>query len=284
MTEQITDSAAEIIRDLAYEAAGSAELEPGKIYAWLSNGRVEKIDLTTDQYRDRPRHKTGTVTVRNVESFRLYHDKHSDSGTDVFADLDHGTFTAVLDAHEGIAPGGGEDSDGARWQQHRLILELQATLPWRTWLGNDRRWLTQQEFAEFLEDNARDIAPDGPVSAADLLEIAQSFQAKTSVRFQKGTRLATGETQLTYVEDVTASAGSRGEIVIPPEFFLAIVPYEDCAPAIVPARFRFRLNNGDLRLGYFLADPARIARDAVAEIGGQLAAAIGAEIMQGRPA
>src|SRR4029077_18718642 len=103
-----------------------------------------------------------------------------------------------------------------------------------------------QEFAEFLEDNARDVAADGPVSAADLLEVAQEFHAHTRVNFSKGTRLATGQTQLTYVEDVQATAGSRGEIVIPSEFALAIVPYEACAPAVVPARFRCRLANGDL--------------------------------------
>jgi uncharacterized protein YfdQ (DUF2303 family) len=281
MSEQVTDRTAEVIRDLALEVAAPSRLEPGNVYGWLSNGQVHKIDLTGDAYRELPERKKGTVTVRDVASFAQYYEKHSDSGSDVFADLDAATFTAVLDAHEGIADSG---SDGARWQQHRLVLQLQQTLPWRTWLKMDRQMLTQQQFAEFLEDNCRDLAPDGPVSAADLLEVAQSFQAKTSVRFSKGTRLATGQTQLTYVEDVTASAGQRGEIVIPSEFALAIVPYEDCPPALVPARFRYRLDGGDLRLGYFLADPARIAREAVAQIGEKVAHECTVMVMQGRPA
>jgi uncharacterized protein YfdQ (DUF2303 family) len=275
MSEQVTDRTAEVIRDLALEVAAPSRLEPGNVYGWLSNGQVHKIDLTGDAYRELPERKKGTVTVRDVASFAHYFERHADADTEVFADLDDATFTAVLDAHK---------TDGARWQQHRLVLQLQQTLPWRTWLKMDRQMLTQQQFAEFLEDNCRDLAPDGPVSAADLLEVAQSFQAKTSVRFSKGTRLATGQTQLTYVEDVTASAGQRGEIVIPSEFALAIVPYEDCPPALVPARFRYRLASGDLRLGYFLADPARIAREAVAQIGEKVAHECTVMVMQGRPA
>jgi uncharacterized protein YfdQ (DUF2303 family) len=275
MTE-VTDITAEVIRDLAYGDALPKKLERGHVYGWLANGQVHKIDLTGDQYRELPERKRGVVTVRDIASFAHYHEKHADAGSDVYANLDDATFTAVLDAHEA-------GSEGARWQQHRLVLALQQSLPWRTWNKLDRRMMPQQEFAEFLEDNCRDLAADGPVSAADLLEIAQSFQANTKVKFSSGKRLATGQTQLTYVEEIDARAGNRGEIVIPSEFFLAIVPYEDCLPAIVPARFRYRLDGGELRLGYFLADPARIAREAVAEISQNLAAELGVTVMHGCP-
>lgn len=277
MTEPVTDPTAEVIRDLAYDATRPHKLEPGYVHAWLSNGQVHKVDLTGDQYLELPARKRGTVTVRDVASFAHYYEKHADADSDVFADLDGATFTAVLDAH-------GRDSEGARWQQHRLVLALQTTLPWRTWLKTDRQWMSQQQFAEHLEDNCRDLAPGGPVSAADLLEVAQQFQAKNTVTFSSGTRLATGQTQFVYQESIDARAGNRGTIDIPAEFSLAIVPYEDCAPAIVPARFRYRLNHGELKLGYFLADPARIAREAVAEIAQNVAAECSVTVMQGHPA
>jgi uncharacterized protein YfdQ (DUF2303 family) len=274
MTE-ITEDAAAIIRDLALEVAAPSRLEPGTIYGWLSNGQVHKIDLTGDAHREQPQHKRGTVTVRDVASFAQYYEKHSDDASEVYADLDAATFTAVLDAHEILS---------ARWQQHRLVLALQHTLPWKTWLGLDRRWLTQQQFAEHIEDNARDVAPDGPVSAADLLEIAQSFQANTKVAFQSGKRLATGQTQLVYQETVDAKAGNRGEIIIPSEFALGIVPFEDCAYRRLAARFRYRIDGGELKLGYFLNDPARVAREAVTEIAGILAGECSVTVMRGRPA
>ena len=277
MSEAITGDAAEVIRDLAYGDATPKELKPGKIYSWLAGGQVHKIDLTGDQYLEYPARKRGTVTVRDVASFAHYYEKHSTAASEAFADLDAATFTAVLDAH-------GPMAEDVSWQEHHLILQLQQTLPWKTWLSRDRQMMSQQQFAEFLEDNARDVAHGGTVTAADLLEIAQSFQANTQVKFASGKRLATGQTQFTYTEDVTARAGNRGTIDIPAEFALAIVPYEDCAPAIITARFRYRLEGGELRLGYFLADPARIARDAVAQIADQVAAACSVTVMQGRPA
>lgn len=277
MTEYDDGSTAEIIRDLAHEAAAPKELEPGCYYAWLSGGGVHKIDLTGDQYLEFPKRKAGTVTVQNVASFAHYYEKHSDESSDVYADLDRGTFAAVLDAHGGTG-------DGARWQQHRLVLELEKTLPWKTWLSRDRQMMTQQDFAEFVEDNARDVAPGEQVTAADLLEVAQSFQAHTKVNFQQGTRLATGQTQLTYAETIEAKAGSRGEILIPSEFRLAIVPFDDCDPGTVAARFRYRLRDGELRLGYFLDDPQRAVRQAVAYVATLVEAECGGLVMQGRPA
>jgi len=273
------DNAAEVVRDLSLASTDPSKLEPGKIYAWLApGGLVHQIDLTDDRYLEFPRRKRGTVTVRNVASFAHYYAKHSVEGfSEVFADLDRGTFTAVLDGHGG-------DSESVNWQEHRLVLQLEETLPWQTWVKNDRRMMPQQEFAEFLEDNARDVAPNGRVTAADLLEVAQHFQAHTKVNFTQGQRLATGQTQLTYVEEIEAKAGSRGTVEIPAEFDLGILPYEDCEPKIMAARFRYRLNGGELRLGYFLADPARAAREACEQIGRKVAEACTVTVMHGQPA
>ena len=276
MTEQ-TDLTAEVVRDLAFAAAKPATVHAGNIYAYLTDAlQVVTLDLTADAYLDYPKRKAGTVIVRNVASFAHYYAKHSGAESEVYANLDAGTFTAVIDAH-------GPAHEDVNWQQHRLMLQLEQTLPWKTWLSRDRKWQSQQEFAEFLEDNARDVTGKR-VTAADLLEVAQHFQAHTKVSFTQGQRLATGQTQLTYVEEIDAKAGQRGTVEIPAEFDLAILPYEDCPPKIIAARFRYRLTNGELKLGYFLNDPARTAREACDEIAVKLAEACGVTVMHGQPA
>lgn len=278
MSEHDTDTTAEVVRDLALSAGEPNQLDPGGIYAWLTpRGTVDITDLTHDKYLQYPKRKTGTITVRNVASFAHYYAKHASDSSEVFADLDAATFTAVLDAH-------GPESDDVAWQQHRLILQLEQTLPWKTWLSRDRNMLAQQDFAEFVEDNARDVAPNGTTTAADLLEIAQHFQAHTKVNFTQAKRLATGQTQLIYTEDIEAKAGDRGDIMIPSEFDLAITPYEDSGRTIMAARFRYRLVNGRLTLGYFLNDPDRTAREACAEIAGKLAETCKVTVMHGCPA
>jgi hypothetical protein len=181
---------------------------------------------------------------------------------------------------------GGED--GARWQQHRLVLKLEKTLPWLRWTACDRQLMSQTDFAEFIEEHAKDLDPQGAVKAADLLEVAQEFHAHTTVRFTKGTRLASGQAQLEYTEDIQAHAGragtDRGTMQIPTEFDLAIWPYEDCDHQILAARFRYRIGGGDLKLGYFLNNPERVAQEAVASVVEKLAAECSVTVMYGQPA
>jgi uncharacterized protein YfdQ (DUF2303 family) len=287
MTETID---AEVVRDLATCAAKPNELDLGAFYAVaLPGGRLEQIDLTGDTYRDFPKRKRGTVTVRNVASFARYYGKHADEDSEVFADLDAGTVTAVLDAHRGTdADGDGlAAGEGARWQQHRLILALTPTLPWQDWTAKDRRFMGQEAFAEFLEEHASDIDPAGAVKSADLLETAQNFKATLKVAMTSGTRVSSGQTQFSYIEEIAATGqnAKRGTIEMPNEFDLLIAPYEDIAPAVMAVRLRYRIGQDKtLALGYFMNEPARVAREAVTKVVDKLAAECNVTVMHGQPA
>lgn len=264
MTDQ---NHAQAVIDIARASTEPHKVEPGSIYIVQGPHGLQTVDLTGDEYRDNPRHKTGHPRVADVASFAQYYAKHSDSASEVFADLDAATVTAVLDAHLGRdnTPDA-YAGEGARWQAHRLTLTLVKTPPWVTWTGSDRKFMSQAAFAEFIEDNAADVAPGGPCTAADLLEMAQKFQAHTKVQFSSGKRLKSGETQLVYSETIDAKAGERGTIEIPDAFELALAPFEDCDPYRVKARFRYRLTDGAVLMAYHLNDPARTFRDAVLQV------------------
>ncbi|GAA4059677.1 DUF2303 family protein [Actinomadura miaoliensis] len=249
-------------------------LEPGKVYGWMTPaGRVEKIDLTGDQYRDHPKRKTGTVTVRDVESFGQYWDKHADGDfAEVYADIDNDRVTAVLDAHGSAVPG---------WHSHHLVYTLRRTDAWKTWTAADGRLMGQVEFAELLEARLPDIAePDG----ADLLELAQTFQATTNVSFKSGTLLANGERELVYSEQIEASGGRGRKLTIPKGITLMIAPYEDAAPMPLTGRFRYRIHEGSLRLGFVLDRPAEVLADAFDMVVGKVETRIGVDVMRGVPA
>jgi uncharacterized protein YfdQ (DUF2303 family) len=286
MTE--TTTAAEVVRDLAVQGTRPHKLELGEFYTLVTPAGVKEIDLTGDRYADFPKRKTGTVTVRNVAAFTQYYAKHADEDSEVFADLDKGTVTAVLDAHRDHEAHGRGDGDAARWQQHRLILALQLTQPWKDWTGCDKQLMGQQEFAEFLEEHARDIDPGGTVTAADLLEAAQHFQAKIKVAITSGKRLRDGQTQFEYMEQIESAGrntADRGTIEMPSEFDLAIRPFDDCPARPIAVRVRFRIRDDKkLALGYFMNDPARVVREAVAEVVGKLEAECGVTVMHGQPA
>lgn len=264
---------------IARQSTIPQEVEPGGIWVVQGAGGVQTVDLTGDKYRGYPRRKQGAVTVRDVASFAQYHTKHSDDSTEVYADTDNATITAVLDAHHGSEDPAGD----ARWQDHRLTLRLRNTPEWDTWTGSDRRMMSQEAFAEFIEDNVADIHADSPVTAADLLEMAQQFQAHTKVTFSSGKRIATGETQLVYTEQVDAKAGDRGTIEIPAAFGVRLAPFDDVPRQLVRARFRYRLREGTVTMAYHLDQPDRIFRDAVSQVVELVEHACATTVMRGTP-
>jgi uncharacterized protein YfdQ (DUF2303 family) len=262
------------VAETATLAAVPQPVEAGKLYlAPDSDGGRELWNFTGDDYRDFPARKQGLVIVRDVAAFAQYHAKHADEFSEVYADLDKGTVTAVLDAHT---------IKGARWGNHRLHLQLTPTEPWKRWIAQDRAYLPQVAFADFLEDNLSDIAPD-PVDAASMLEVATTFQAKTRVSFSSGTVLSSGAISLKYEETSDASGGAKGDMVVPKQFAVALAPFDDVAPYKVGARLRHRIDGSALKLCYILDRPQDVVRDAVKAVVDQVQDATGITVMRGNP-
>ena len=244
--------------DLATAAAGPHELVDGQVYAVTvpAGASVTVIDRDLDQYRDHPRRATGRFTVRTVASLVAYLEKHSLPETELWANQDTVSVQAVINAHQGT------DSD-AGWSDHRVTLQLKKTPAWLAWEGISGKLMSQVDFAEFIEQRTVDFtSPAG----ADVLELAQSFQAAKSGRFESSQRLSSGETTLVYVEDVTAAAGKKGNIAIPDIIELALIPFEGGDAYKVRARFRYRLDGGRLLLGVVLERPEDVLKDAFDQV------------------
>lgn len=263
---------ADSIAEVARLATEPHQLDPGKIHALATPKGVQIIDLDLDKYRTTPRRKTGTVHVEDLGSFLTYWHKHSDTNSELYVNVEKHYITAVLDANTAAGP---------RWGQHRLILALKTTDKWKAWAGNDRRALPQRDFAEFIEDHLDDIrAP----AAAEMLEIASTFQANTKVRFTSNVRLSSGQRTLQWEETVDARAGTTGKLTVPGEFTIGIAPFDFADAYEINARFRYRMNGGDLIVQYLLNDPAAVIRDAVLDVVGQIEEQTKASVMRGTPA
>lgn len=257
--------------DTATRATQAQPLEPGKVYAFNTPNGVHQVNLTGPEHTGTPNRKSGTTTVRDTGSFLTYFGKHSDPNTEVYADTEQLTITAVLDAHTADTP---------RWAGHRLTLALRTTKAWTEWLAASGRLMDQEAFANFLEDHLPDLLePD----AATMLEVAQSIQAATKANFQSGTRLTSGERRLVYTEETTAKAGSRGELTIPETFVIGLKPFEGADGYRLTARFRYRIHSGNLQLGYKLERPEDVRDAAFGDVLAAVAAGIEQPVMNGTP-
>lgn len=253
------------------------EVYPGSVYVvTTANGDVRTLDLRGDEYLDAPRRKKGLTVVRDAESFLAYWRKHHDANSEVYADRENGRITAVLDAHAGAGEAG-------RFGIHRVVLEVQHSPEFAAWSKNDGRQMSQVQFAEWVEDHRPDIRVP---TAAELLELATTFQATTKATFRSATVLQSGQRALEYTEDMTASAG-KGKLTIPDSFKLALPIYEGATVADeITARLRYRITNGQLAMYYILDQVDQVVRTAFHGVVEAVAEGLGegVPILRGTPA
>lgn len=274
-----TPSDVQAVIDLEIAETPPRLLETGQVSAVSvpAGGSVALIDLTGDQHQERPLRKSGTTVVRDADSFVTYVEKHHTEGTEIYADTTNHTVTAVLNAHDSM-------SDLPNWCDHLVRFETVKTKSWKEWTGVDGQQLRQEQFAEFIEDHTLDVRSP---SSAEMLEVAQSLIVNRSVAFESTKRLQDGRTAFQYREESAAKAGQTGELEIPEELELVLQPFEGAAPQLVTARFRYRLNGGNLTLGYKLNRPDDVIRssfDDIVAIIGEKAAEASIPVLYGVPA
>lgn len=205
-------------------------------------------------YRGGPVRKRGQYDVRDVASFLAYYEKHAQDTAEIWVAPD--CITAVLNANGGL--------DGApAWEDHRLTLKLQFSVEWRRWQTMSGVFYSQQDFATMLDDAVGDIAePD----MATVLEVASSLEAAKQVQFESAFRTDNGQRGFKYIETITARAGQKGQLDIPEKFILRVRVFEGQEPILIPARFRYRLNGDNLKLGIVIDRMPEVVEAALADV------------------
>ena len=219
------------------------------------NSFTVDLEELREDLLEQPRRKTGHVKVYDAASFAYYWRKHQVDGTsEVYADVVAQRIVGVLNGHGAADPG---------WGDHRVELLLRKTPAWQAWEKMNGSLVNQVQFAQHIEDRLIDIvSPAGAV----MLELAQTFQAKTKVSFESSKRLSSGERQLEYRENIEAAAGRKGDITIPETFELGIAPFEGSPAYKVIARLRYRLADGNLAIGFALERPEDVLRAAFGDV------------------
>lgn len=257
MDPDATPTGLQAVIETARRSVEPKQVDPNEVYTVVRGDSVEALDL--ERFRDAPRRKKGTYRPETVESFIAYARRHATDETTVWVSR-AGEIVAVLDDHA---------VEGPDWRQHLVTTALVQTPEWKHWIGMDGQMMGQVDFAEHIETGLLEIqSPD----AADMLEIAQSFQAHTAVEFRASNRLQSGEQRLQYDETVAASAGRSGELTVPTVLELAIAPFVGEDPSRIEARLRFRVNGGKLTLGYRLERPHQVVDECLARVAEKLSA------------
>jgi uncharacterized protein YfdQ (DUF2303 family) len=213
-------------------------------------------DLTAkrDQREPFDVRKRGTAQLLDLPSFITYckDQAKTDQGY-IYANTDTRSFTAVFNDYR--------NTDLPGWRDHRAHYAAAFTPEFRRWQDNNgpTKAKNQTEFAEFIEDNFADLAPD---CAQQLLDVATTIQAKTDINFSSAKRLHDGQVQLAYTEVIDAKAGADGALTIPREFELGLRLFKNGEGYKLKARLKYRLGNGGVKFWYELDRPERSIEDA----------------------
>ncbi|MDP9965115.1 uncharacterized protein YfdQ (DUF2303 family) [Variovorax paradoxus] len=213
--------------------------------------QFQHIDLTSkiEQAQIVPNRLRGTIALGSLESLLTYlADQNAQATGYVYADPDARTITAVFN----------DTKAGPGWRDHRAVFAAVLTPEAKRWLDKDGEVFSQTEFAEFIEDNMADLHGD---DADKLLTVATTIAASSGINFSSAKRLQDGQTQLTYVETVNATAGESG-LSIPKTFTLGLRLFKNGGGYKLTARLKYRLNSGAVKFHYELERPENAIEDA----------------------
>lgn len=250
VTTELGGTEASVVADLATIAVERAQpvvpdVETVQSFI-LRTGETRHTD-SYEKYLPIPRRARGLTQVTDLGSFINLLARALPTHTDavIFADVTRATVTAVLNE--------------AGWRDHRIQLVLTKTPEWQHWINLDEKLVGQLAFAEHIEDGLSAIVSP---PAADLLEIAQSFQATRTVKFESGRRLANGDVNFVYTEETGATAGVKGQLAIPEIFNLGLAVFKGSEVLGIPARLRHRAAQEGLKIGYKLDRPDEFVEQA----------------------
>lgn len=245
-TLENTQTEAGIIAALA-EQAGRREiivqngvpilLTPG------AHGQTDKKSL--EHLLNTPSRANIHVKLATSKDLHAYLVKQSVKTTDestsdnvvLFADRDKLTFHAFLDYHH--------PADEYRWLNHSASVTYKESHQFGIWKGSDGEKMSQEEFAEFLDENVLDITdPTG----SDVVSFASCLEARRTEVFKSSKNLSNGEVQFNWTNESSGDAVTK----FPTDMKLGIPIWTNGEKIQIPVKLFYRVSEGRLMFWYKL--------------------------------
>jgi uncharacterized protein YfdQ (DUF2303 family) len=290
LSSDAAKSAAELI---ALGQSLTAQFSIGQVPALALLQECGTVEVKTFEHLlPNPLRRRAVVRVDDADSFvayiRRYQTLANRSQQVVFAEITEtdAEFTAILDYHDADVfeptskenPSDGENvstvispTTGApQWGQHRVVYSCKRTPEWSRWLGKNGTKMNQVDFAEFIEDNAADINPngvDGRPSMATMIAVSRTLSATSAGSFTQSIRLSNGDARFKWTESVKGKAEvDGGEVEVPEEFLIGVAPFVGFDGYEMSARLKYRVLDGKLTMWYELERPYKVVEKATGEV------------------
>lgn len=225
----------------------TAEVVPGRALVVHEDCQVKDIA----RYADMPYRHAGLVRLLRLDTFVEFVEQRLESWGRKVVYVNQLHARAVF-------------NDGS-WGDDVADFDFMYTPEWVCWKDRDKRWLSQEDFCDFLEDQQGVIkVPTG----VELLDLVANFRQKQSVEFGRSYRGADGQVCVSYQEKTT---GANRDMALPAEFVLhlpVLKGAERMTTYEVRARLKVRVDkeNHSLALRYELIRPDVPVDNAVKDV------------------
>lgn len=227
----------ESVRDLILGTAKPVELTEKNRTLVLPPG-YSQLDL--ESRLPLPARPRGTVMCADMNSLIGYLSGYAvQASSAVCFVVGPGQVSVILNHHD-------RDELEAGWSDWRVQYSAEEDLQWiEFWSGIAGKWISQTAFAEWVEDNYLSFISPSP---ADMLDLSRTFEAQKECSFKSGIRLQNGDHSLHWVATTSAKAGASGELEIPATVKIMLLPWRGGAFMEVETRFRYRIDDGNLKV------------------------------------
>lgn len=243
---------------------------------------VKSLKPFVDEYRTAPERVRGTAQLESIESFVDYVKAFAGLESKLFAtigdpetddDDERGvSLTAIID-HHGKGP-----EVKPSFCTHRALYTFPMSEEWIAWIGTHDKWLTQADFAAFLEDHAHDVlgaeaVPDASgikqiaadldmklAASAQLIQLSRGLSVRVDKRAAQTVNLQTGEAQLLFSETHNDDDGKP--LQVPGGFAIAIPVFDSGQLHPLFVRLRYRMSGPKVAWSFSLHRAQRVLQHA----------------------
>lgn len=298
MTDEIKQTEAQAIIDAISERE-QPYLVGHENSRWLAFHREQNVKNVTAEIaklRPGPSRPSGTVEVSDALSLanyvRVYQGVASGFYDEmetpdvagkpaIFADARRQRFTAIMNYHLDGQPA---------WADWRAVHDLVISEQLKVWTGLEGKgFITQGDFAAFIEDNFLDVYP-APTGDGALAEMARDFAKKLNAKFANPGEILTAARGLEINESSVVKStarqqdgtvnlqfttehrdGSGAQVQVPKLFSIAVPIFEGSDPRFLPVLLQYRVHQGGIKFGIKMPTLERARREAFDEMVGELA-------------
>lgn len=296
----VLKNAVELVEEYVQPEIKSLE-EPGtgvKALALVSKDGLSPVPASTfDDSRSKPRFRTGTAVLLDLDSFIAHTNRFKDDDSIVFADNSRTkpSLNSVLDYHRVGATG-----DPA-FLQHQGKFNFPLSDEWKAWVEADANPMKMREFAAFLEDRIIDVLPTTGLELNDdqqrfvatlggerriadpasLMALATGLQVFENSEVSSAVKLSSGEAKMTFTSQHVDAQG--GELKVPSLFVLGIPVFVNGPAYQILVRLRYRKIGADLVFFTEMWRTDRVFDHAFDEAVAQVASETSLPVLLGKP-